>query len=273
MISHYQFLRTQDIVSLVHVAQQDVKAAAIVTHDPLIDLILLLLGLVNVQCRQCYAMAEVLSQSTRDAMYAASIVGEYELRSVESKTNDIGGLVVLISAICLGIFVRSRRRRARRRRLQDELAATAKPRRQVFIRQELELPSGMAERFRRKDECVRATLGDAYAMHSQDQSMLLPRVHLPNKPSSLSLDAAHSYMSMDAAVQRESTPTIISRLSANKLKMAVDWMKSQGEKTVLPRTGVLKNQASKPNLAPRKLVKHARLQSRDVVMAPRPMSL
>lgn len=170
----------------------------------------------------------------------------------------------MICAVCLGFLIRRRRQRARRKRLQEELAATAKPRRQVLIQHTVEIPPGMAERFRRKDECIRATLGDAYAMHTVcEQLTLLPQVQGPSRRSFMNLDAALEYP------DKVYTPTITSRLSMNKLKMAVDWMRPV--RPTLPKPGVLKNQASKPNLAPRKLVKHGHQLSREILKA-RPLS-
>lgn len=85
------------------------------------------------------------------------------------------------------------------------------------------------------------------------------------------------------ATPRMYAPTLhssYSRYSGTRLRMAVNWVRTRGERivsgeyaeaapsrTILPKPGVLKNQASKPNLAPKKLVKKASVRKPDNVMS------
>ncbi|QIW94503.1 hypothetical protein AMS68_000021 [Peltaster fructicola] len=255
-------------------------------------------------------------------------------------TTIVGGTLLIALLVCALYKGRARRRTRARRRLQDELDATTKPRKRPPGFEDPDMseatdaaswygqravPSNLADRFRRKDAYIKATLGEAYPMHedpnSDDHSSLLPASpqraltkvdeddimdasrrhsetsfvddgkisplpesyqgsrpgsHRPNrisaaflKPPNLRIEAPRwSWTNSQApATPRMYVPTIASsKNSATRLRMAVNWVRTRGEritsgegeanpKTIVPRPGVLKNQASKPNLAPRKLVK------------------
>lgn len=285
--------------------------------------------------------ASGLSQGARAAIYATTIAGKVIRGARQARLIGlVGGTLLVLTLIWVVYRRRVRRRNLHRRRVQQELEATSSPRKRLSVfgagdmtetsdasfwcgDSKQAVPAGLAERFRRKDAYIKATLGDAYPMHMdlkpEEHSKLLPAsppkalsgtyesnamyarsrrcsdASLPDidrmspLPSQRSLTSDHAAAAahlkrppdLVLPIQRWSwtnsqapptprmyVPTLTSsRNSVTRLRMAVNWVKTQGERitsaeaptsssnVILPKAGVLKNQASKPNLAPKKLVK------------------